>query len=78
MKATIDMPDDLYRRVNAESVVGPLGSAATVLATPPLASANPGLVDRLIHAEYMQSVKEVLTFENASSRLTGVRVLVAY
>jgi len=48
-----------------------------VLAVPNLATANPGFVDRLIHAEYAISTKEVLTFEKAAGRLPGVRVLTA-
>jgi predicted nucleic-acid-binding protein len=59
----------------AESGVRPLGASATVLATPNLATVNPGFVDRLIHAEYMQTAKEVLTFEKAAGKLSSVRVL---
>lgn len=59
----------------ADSGVKALGMASTVLTIPNLASANPGFVDRLIHAEYMRSVKEIITFEKAGVRLTGVRVL---
>lgn len=58
-----------------DSGVKALGMASTVLMFPNLASANPGFVDRLIHAEYMHSVKEIITFEKAGVRLTGVRVL---
>lgn len=59
----------------ADSGIKALGMASTVLTIPNLASANPGFVDRLIHAEYMHSVKEIITFEKAGVRLTGVRVL---
>lgn len=59
----------------ADSGVKALGMASTVLIVPNLANANPGFVDRLIHAEYMRSVKEIITFEKAGVRLTGVRVL---
>lgn len=52
-----------------------LGAAAAVLAEPRLATAKPGFVDRLIHAEYRHSATEVLTFEKAAGRLPGVRVL---
>jgi predicted nucleic-acid-binding protein len=58
-----------------ESGVKPLGAAAAVLAVPNLATVNPGFVDRLIHAEYTHSTKEILTFEKAAGRLPGVRVL---
>lgn len=60
-----------------ESGVHPLGAAAAVLSEPNLATAKPGFVDRLIHAEYRQAAKEILTFEKAAGRLPGVRVLVA-
>lgn len=59
----------------ADSGIKAQGAAATVLKVPNLASANPGFVDRLIHAEYMQSAKEMVTFEKAGARLMGVRVL---
>jgi len=58
-----------------ESGVRPLGAAAEVLAVPRLATANPGFVDRLIHAEYAHSAGEILTFEKAAGRLPRVRVL---
>ena len=51
------------------------GGAMGVLATPSLATAKPGFVDRLIHADYALSTREVLTFEQAAGRLQGVRVL---
>mgnify|MGYP001598318038 CR=1 FL=1 len=59
----------------AKSGVAALGAAASVLRLPNLATAEPGFVDRLIHAEYMRSAKEVLTFEKSGARLPGVRVL---
>ena len=67
----------LLARFLSESGVKSLGSSAAVLAVPNLATANPGFVDRLIHAEYTHSTKEVLTFEKAAGRLPGVRVLTA-
>ena len=51
------------------------GAALDVLATPNLAVAQPGLVDRLIHAEYTRVGGEMLTFEKAAARLPGARVL---
>ncbi|MBA4386942.1 MAG: hypothetical protein C0404_03110 [Verrucomicrobia bacterium] len=51
------------------------GAAASVLTIPNPAAANPGFVDRLIHAEYLESTQEMLTFEKAASRLSRVRVL---
>jgi predicted nucleic-acid-binding protein len=59
----------------AESGVRTLGVAAEVLASRSLPAGKPGFVDRLIHAEYLRSAKEVLTFEKAGERLPGVRVL---
>ena len=46
------------------------------LSTPNLSTANPGFVDRLIHAEYRRYAGEMLTFEKAAGRLPGTRVLV--
>jgi len=51
------------------------GSAHAVLATPNLAVAEPGLVDRLIHAEYIRVADEMLTFERSAARLPGALVL---
>ncbi len=58
-----------------EPGVESLGMSKAVLEVPKLATANPGFVDRLIHAEYMKSVKEILTFEKAAARLSGMRVI---
>ena len=57
--------------------VAPDDVAGDVLATHRLASAKPGFVDRLIHAEYRhgQSVDLVATFEKAAGKLEGTRVL---
>ncbi len=51
------------------------GSADRILATHNLAVAQPGLVDRLIHAEYIRVADMMLTFEKSAARLTGSRVL---
>ena len=67
----------LLARFLEESGVEPMGASSAVLAIPNLATANPGFVDRLIHAEYTNSAGEVLTFEKAAGRLPGVRVLTA-
>ena len=67
----------LLARFLDESNVKPMGAAVTVLAVPNLATAKPGFVDRLIHAEYARSAGEILTFEKAAGRLPGVRVLTA-
>ena len=59
----------------AEAGISSLGYAPTVLATPNLATANPGFVDRLIHAEYKAKAGLMLTFEKKAARLPGVKVL---
>lgn len=51
------------------------GSAAQVLATPGLATAKPGFMDRMIHAGYMHDLDEMLTFEKAAGKLPHTRVL---
>lgn len=51
------------------------GAAAAVLATGRLATARPGFVDRLIHAEYERHYGAMVTFEKKASRLPGTRVL---
>lgn len=55
--------------------VRPSGAAGRVLTTPRLATAKPGFIDRLIHANAMGAAEELLTFETASRRLKHVRVL---
>jgi predicted nucleic-acid-binding protein len=65
----------LLDRFLRESGVQGLGAAGRVLETPGLATARPGFVDRLIHAEYVHSAGEILTFEQAAGRLPAVRVL---
>lgn len=52
------------------------GDVAEVLATPGLASAKPGFIDRLIHGSYLRSGAErVATFERAAAKLPAVLVL---
>ena len=50
-----------------------------ILKTPRLASAKPGFVDRMIHAEYQQrqSADFMATFEKAAGKLPGTRVLLS-
>ena len=45
------------------------GGAADILATRGLASAKPGLVDRLIHRAYVAGGGRLATFETASAKL---------
>jgi len=51
------------------------GAAQAVLGLPRLAVARAGLVDRLIHAEYLRVADEMLTFEKSAARLPRSRVL---
>lgn len=52
-----------------------LGHADSVLKTRGLASAKPGFVDRLIHAEYEAGLDGMATFEKKAGRLASTRVL---
>ena len=51
------------------------GEAGSALARPGLATAKPGMVDRLIHAAYVGDGGSMATFEKASGKLPGVTVL---
>lgn len=56
--------------------VEPIGFALEVMQkTSGLANAKPGFVDRLIHAEIRSHGCQLLTFEKASSKLPGTKVL---
>jgi predicted nucleic acid-binding protein len=54
--------------------IEPLGSALKVLQQPGLGKANPGFVDRLIHADYLDQASAMLTFEKAAKKLPGVGI----
>jgi predicted nucleic-acid-binding protein len=47
----------------------------SLLTTPDLASAKPGFLDRLIHAEATTARIPLVTFEKAGSRLADIQVL---
>ena len=49
--------------------------ARSVLAQTNLHSANPGFVDRLIHAQYQATGAPMLTFEKAARKLPNTRIL---
>ncbi|OGV69583.1 MAG: hypothetical protein A2283_02135 [Lentisphaerae bacterium RIFOXYA12_FULL_48_11] len=52
------------------------GVVAKVLATPGLATAKPGFVDRLIHEQYLQGGAScIVTFEKAARTLKNVEIL---
>ena len=55
-------------------VVG-TGAAPNVLSIDRLASAKPGLVDRLIHQGYRMQHQDMATFEKQAKKLEGVLVL---
>lgn len=57
------------------SPVRPSGTASTVLETPKLATARPGFVDRLIHADYRRHVDAMWTFETAAAKLPATHLL---
>ena len=50
-------------------------TARSVLTKTNLHSANPGFVDRLIHAQYERTGAPMLTFEKASKKLPNTRIL---
>ena len=52
-----------------------VGAASEVLRTANLATAKPGLVDRLIHAAYAEQQACLITFEKAARKLPKARVL---
>lgn len=54
--------------------VKPLGSALHVLSEPDLSRANPGFVDRLIHADYLAHTSGMLSFEKAAKKLPATNV----
>lgn len=65
----------LLSRFLADSGITSTGAAVEVLSQPRLASAKPGFVDRLIHAEALRNAEVFLTFETAARRLKNVRLL---
>ncbi len=70
-QGALDALRDLFRA----SPLRPSGAAATLLATPGLATARPGFVDRLIHADYTSRFDETWTCERAGAKLAKVRVV---
>jgi len=60
--------DTLKDFLEAPEVVA-LGVAQNVLAEANLPRANPGFVDRLIHADYLASTTGMLSFEKAARKL---------
>jgi predicted nucleic-acid-binding protein len=50
------------------------GQSLDVLTQSNLGRAKPGFVDRLIHAEYLQTTSGMLTFEKAAAKLNKVTI----
>jgi predicted nucleic acid-binding protein len=63
------------RQMFAEGEIESQGVAAAVLETAGLASAKPGLVDRLIQGGYVGAGGAMATFEKAAGKLKSVSVL---
>lgn len=63
------------RRMFADGEIESLGAAAEVLDTGGLASAKPGLVDRLILGGYIATGGSMVTFEKAAGKLKSVSVI---
>ena len=65
--------DTLKEFLEAPEIVA-LGVTQTVLAESKLGHANPGFVDRLIHADYLASTAGMLSFEKAARKLPKTQV----
>ena len=65
--------DTLKEFLEAPEIVA-LGVTQTVLAESELGHANPGFVDRLIHADYLASTAGMLSFEKAARKLPKTQV----
>lgn len=65
--------DTLKEFLDAPEIVA-LGVAQAVLDETNLARANPGFVDRLIHADYLASTTGMLSFEKAARKLPNTHV----
>lgn len=64
-----------FRAMFADGEIVSQGVAADMLATEGLASAKPGLVDRLILGGYVATGGTMVTFEKAAGKLKPARVL---
>jgi hypothetical protein len=65
---------DTLKQFLESSVIVPLCAALKILQQPNLAKAKPGLVDRIIHAEYERKTQAMLTFEKAATMLVNVEI----
>jgi predicted nucleic-acid-binding protein len=66
---------DVLKEFLGQSGIEAAEATLAILALPNLAVARPGLVDRLIHADYLRSADQMLTFEKSGARLPRARVL---
>jgi hypothetical protein len=66
---------DVLKEFLGQSGIEAADATLAILALPNLAVARPGLVDRLIHADYLRSADQMLTFEKSGARLPRARVL---
>ncbi len=65
---------DTLKQFLESSEIVPLGVALRILQQPNMAKAEPGFVDRIIHAEYERKTQAMLTFEKAATRLANVEI----
>ena len=63
------------RHMFADGEITSTGAAVDVLASPSLATAKPGFVDRLIHHGYTNEDGAMATFEQSAKKLPNVRLL---
>ncbi len=73
-----DVPKQLalnkLREFLQSSEIEATGQSLDVLAQSNLGRAKPGFVDRMIHAEYLQTTSGMLTFEKAAAKLNKVTI----
>lgn len=65
---------DKLREFMGSPEVEPTGQALSILAQPNLGKAKPGFVDRMIHAQYLQTASCMMTFEKAAAKLAQVAI----
>lgn len=71
-------PAEVIRALDAFFEAGEVhsdGVAAQVLKTPGVASGSPGFIERLVHRQYVSGGDQMATFDRATQRLNGVRLL---
>jgi hypothetical protein len=55
--------------------IAPTKAALNVLQAPDVTTTNPGFVDRLIHAGYVEARADFVTFDQKAGHLAGTRLL---